>query len=121
MIAGALFAVLNALLLIGFDLLGLHYTLALTTSALTLVPLSYWVHLRFTFGSSGGVDSFLRYCATQMVSMPLSLVMIFIVHDLAGIAMVWTAWIVLGLMFFYNFLSSFWAIRSRNKFERGAS
>lgn len=118
---GALFAFLNALMLIGFDLLGLHYALALLASALTLVPLSYWVHLQFTYGVAGGIDSFLRYCGTQLVSMPLSLVMLFLVHDLGGVPMAWAAWIVLGLMFLYNFLSSYWAIRSRHNLESGVS
>jgi putative flippase GtrA len=120
-LVGAVFAVLNALMLIVFDWFGLHYTVALGASMLTLVPLSYLVHLRFTYGVAGGLDSFWRYCGAQMISMPLSLVMLFFVHDLAGIPMKWAAWIVLGLMFLYNFLSSYWAIRSRANIEGSPS
>lgn len=116
-LTGAVFALLNALLLIGFDMAGLHYVLALLTSALVLVPSSYWVHLRVTYAVEGGADSFMRYCGAQMISMPLSLLLIFVIHDLGGIAMLWTAWIVLALMFLYNLLSSFWAIGSRHQLE----
>lgn len=107
----ALFCVLlNNAFLIGLDMLGIHYVLSVIASALLLIPLSYWLHLHFTYRVEGGQRSFWRYAGVQIVNTPAALLLFFLIHDLAGLPMMAAAPLITLLMFLYNFLGSFWAI-----------
>lgn len=102
--------VLNAVLLIALDRAGVHYVISVLVSAAVLIPLSYAIHVVWTYRVEGGGRSFGRYSATQIVNTPIALFLFFIIHDRLALAMEWAAPIVIALMFLYNFLSSFWAI-----------
>jgi putative flippase GtrA len=88
----------------------MHYAFATIVSGLVLIPLSYTLHVRFTYRVAGGVQSFVRYASAQSVNTPVALVLFFLIRDLASVPMVGAAPAVIGLMFLYNFASSFWAI-----------
>jgi putative flippase GtrA len=106
----AICVVLNNLLLIGLDAIGVHYVLTVITSAILLIPLSYWLHVRFTYRLEGGQHSFWRYAGVQIVNTPVALLLFFLIHDLGGVPMALAAPLITVLMFLYNFGGSFWAI-----------
>jgi putative flippase GtrA len=106
--------VLNTLLLIGLDEAGVHYALGVVLSALVLIPLSYVLHLTVTYRTQGGLGSFGRYAAAQIVNTPVALVLMFLIHGQAGLPMTVAAPAVIGLMFLYNLTTSFWAIALRD-------
>ncbi|WBH15116.1 GtrA family protein [Sphingomonas radiodurans] len=101
---------LNIALLVALDRVGVHYGLAVIASALVLIPLSYALHLAITYRTQPGAGSFARYAAAQIVNTPVAILLFFLIRDCAGVAMVWAAPAVIGLMFLYNITSSFWAI-----------
>lgn len=102
--------VLNVGLLIALDRVGIHYIVAVLVSAAVLIPLSYALHLVWTYRVEPGARSFARYAGTQIVNTPISILLFFVIFDRLGLAMQLAAPIVIALMFLYNFLSSFWAI-----------
>lgn len=104
---------LNTALLIALDRAHVHYALAVVISALVLIPLSYVLHLLFTYRVGGGPGSFARYSGTQIVNTPIAIALFFVIHAKAGVPMTWAAPLVIGLMFLYNLTSSFWAIALR--------
>lgn len=106
----ALCMALNAALLIELDRLGVHYAVSVLVSAAALIPSSYALHVFWTYRMTGRETRFRRYFATQIVNTPIALLLLFVIHDRLGIAMIWAAPVVIFLMFLYNFLSSFWAI-----------
>lgn len=120
LVVGLFCAVFNTALLIALDKAGLHYALATLISGAVLIPLSYVLHLRVTYRVAGGSGSFLRYAAAQAVNTPIALVLFFLICGLGGVPMTWAAPAVIGLMFVYNFISSFWAIALRSS-SRAAS
>lgn len=101
---------LNIVLLVALDRIGVHYGLAVIASALVLIPLSYALHLAITYRTQPRAGSFARYAAAQIVNTPVAVLLFFLIHDCAGVAMIWAAPAVTGLMFLYNITSSFWAI-----------
>jgi len=101
---------LNVGLLIMADRLAVHYALAVLISAGLLIPLSFLLHLTWTYRVNGAATNFARYCGTQIVNTPIALFLFFILIDGLGLAMHRVAPIVTALMFLYNFLSSYWAI-----------
>lgn len=103
---------LNIVLLVTLDRIGVHYALAVIVSAVVLIPLSYALHLMITYRAEPRAASFARYAGAQMINTPMALALFFLIHDCAGLAMIWTAPAVTGLMFLYNIASSFWAIVS---------
>jgi putative flippase GtrA len=105
--------VLNSALLIALDRASIHYALAVIISAAVLIPLSYSLHLLFTYRVQRVPGSFVRYAATQLVNTPVAIVLLFVIHARAGLPMPLAAPLVIGLMFLYNLMSSFWAIALR--------
>ena len=102
--------VLNNAFLIAVDTLGVHYILNVIASALVMIPLSYVLHLNFTYKVSHEDRGFWRYALVQIVNTPAALALFFLIHDLGGLAMIWAAPIITVLMFIYNFVSSYWAV-----------
>ena len=110
LVIAATCVLLNNTFLIGLDALGVHYVITVIASAMLLIPLSYWLHLRFTYRLEGGQRSFWRYAGVQAVNTPAALALFFLIHDLAGLPMTAAAPLITVLMFLYNFSGSFWAI-----------
>jgi putative flippase GtrA len=115
LIVGGGCALLNTALLIALDKLGAHYVLATVISGMVLIPLSYVLHVRFTYRVVSGRGSFARYAAAQAVNTPIALLLFFLIAGLGGMSMVWAAPTVITLMFVYNLTSSFWSIAAHSK------
>ncbi|MEY2942707.1 MAG: hypothetical protein RLY97_721 [Pseudomonadota bacterium] len=91
----------------------LHYVLAVGLSFSILTPLSYGLHMAFTYRIARGWASFTRYVAAQAVNLPAAILLYFLLCNLGGISMFWATPLVTLTMFAWNFTSSFWAAYSR--------
>jgi putative flippase GtrA len=111
---GAGCALFNTVLLVALDRAGAHYAVATVISGLVLIPLSYLLHARITYRVSSARGSFVRYAAAQAVNTPIALILFFLVCGLGHVPMILAAPTVIGLMFLYNLVSSFWAIAARS-------
>ena len=112
-VVSALCTALNISLFIALDRMAVHYWVAVLISAAILIPLSYSLHLAWTFRVDGRAGTFARYAGTQIINTPVALVLFFVLIDRLGLEMRWAAPLVTALMFFYNLLSSYWAIALR--------
>lgn len=113
--AVSLFCVLfNNVLLIALDAAGIHYGAAVLISAAVMIPLSYALHCTLTFAAEPGWRAFVRYFGVQIVNTPVAWLLFLLIHDWGGLAMLFAAPVVTGLLFLWNFLTSGWAIAPRS-------
>lgn len=102
--------VLNNSLLVGLDYAGLHYVFSALTAAAIIIPISYVLHCQFTYSTNEQRTNFLIYAIFQSANVPATLVLLFLLHDLAGIPMAGSAILLTIIMAAYNFLGSFLVI-----------
>lgn len=100
----------NNIFLISLDAMGVYYVVNVILSAMVMIPLSYALHLHFTYELSHQTQGFWRYAMVQIVNTPIAVLLFFLIHDQLGLAMLWAAPAVTILMFIYNFVSSYWAV-----------
>jgi putative flippase GtrA len=99
----------NIILLAG-DALGLHYAVSLVVSYAVVVLLGYGLHSRFTFRQAADAASFWRYALGMAANYPLTLLLLFLMCDVAGWPVAIAAPLATVLLFAANFLASRWAI-----------
>ncbi len=99
----------NAVLIVG-DFLGLHYIVSSLISYATGVFLGYGLHSAFTFGRELSAKSLLRYALGLAVNLPISIALMFLFCDVAGIAVAVAAPMTTAIIFAWNFATSYWAI-----------
>lgn len=113
-VAVSLFCVLfNNLLLIWLDYLSVHYTLSVLISAAIMIPLSFFLHARFTYAVEPTSGAFWRYASVLIWNTPAAWLLFLIIHDRGGLAMIYAAPVVTVILFVWNYLASAWAIIAR--------
>lgn len=98
-----------AILVIG-DALGLHFTVLVTASFVVCVIVGYLGHCRFTFGVAPRLAELGRYTLAMTANYPLTLAIVWLLHDRLGLPMLIAAPASTVLLTAYNFLSSRWAV-----------
>jgi putative flippase GtrA len=96
--------------MIGADIIGLHYAIALAITFVVVVLLGYSLHVRYTFRTSLSVSGLFRYAVPMAANFPLTLAAMFVLCDLLGLAVAIAAPITTVLMFAMNYVLSKWAI-----------
>ena len=103
-------ALLHNAVMIGCDWMGVHYVPASGVSFLVVVLWSYALHARFTFTQQVSTKSFLRYALGMATNFPVSIALMFLFCDLAGLAVPIAAPLSTVILFAWNFTASRWAI-----------
>lgn len=101
---------INNLLLIGFDSIGLHYSLCVLLSVATMLPLGFFLQGSFTFGADLHWPAFRRYALALIGNLPLAVGLMWLIRDLAAAPMVIAAPTVTIIAFGLNFIASHWAL-----------
>jgi putative flippase GtrA len=117
LIYGAVSAICLALhnvVMIGGDRLGWPFWGSILVSFCLSAVTGYILHSRATFGEPISLLRFQRYAIAMAANIPLVFIVIWVWHDLAGLAMVWASPIATICMIAVNFLLSRWAIRSKS-------
>lgn len=109
---------LNNAILIGLDWAGVHYIISAFIAALIVIPASYALHISLTYRVDADAVSFWRYAALQSLNTPATIALLFLIHDLGGLQMIYAAPLLTIIMFLYNFLGGFWAISGRHAASR---
>jgi putative flippase GtrA len=111
---GLMCALLHNAIMIGGDWVGLHYVVSSLISFAIVVLVGYGLHSWWTFpGAERGVMSFALYTLTMALNLPLSLVGMFALVDLAGLGVPIAAPAVTVMLAAFNFLGGRWALRAR--------
>jgi putative flippase GtrA len=110
LLVGITCAVLNNAVMIGGDVLGLHYVACSLASYVVVVLWGYALHATFTFGQPLSWRSLIRYAASMATNLPGSIVLMFVFHDIVGLAVVAAAPAMSAILLLWNFAMSSWAI-----------
>lgn len=104
---------LSNAILIGADRIGWSSGAAVLSSAAVLIPVGFLLQARVTFAVEPTADAFLRYAVALATNVPLSWLVLLVVHDLCGIDMAIAAPLATILLFFWTYFTSSWALRRR--------
>jgi len=103
-------AILHNVIIIGLDRLGVHYVFASLVSFVVVLSTGYLLHCSFTFTADRSLGSFLRYGGAMAANLPLSILGLFLFHDIAHLPMVIASPVATVALFVVNYFLSAWAI-----------
>jgi putative flippase GtrA len=103
-------AILHNAVMVGCDWMAIHYVPASAVSFFIVVLWSYALHARFTFTQRVSARSFLRYALGMATNYPISIALMFLFCDLAGLTVAIAAPLSTLILFAWNFTTSRWAI-----------
>ena len=103
-------ALLHNAIVIGLDRIGVHYAIASTISFFAVAATGYLLHCAITFRTPPAVRSFIRYLGAMAFNLPLSIVALFLFHDVARLPMIIASPLATVALFVVNYFLSAWAI-----------
>jgi len=120
LLVGIACALLHNAIMIGGDMLGMHYVASNLVSYVAVVLAGYGLHSTFTFRRSMSISSLVRYAVGMATNLPGSVLSMFVLCDLFGLAVVVAAPVTTALLFVWNFATSRWAIVGRRTLQKPA-
>ena len=102
----------NNFLLLALSWQGLHYLWCVLIAMMVMIPLSYWLHARFTFAKPCEWSTFVRFATTQAVNVPGSLLLFYLFRDRLHLSMNIAVPLSTTLMFAWNFVSAWWSMQA---------
>jgi putative flippase GtrA len=113
-VAVSAFCVLfNNLLLICLDRVHVHYSVSVLISAAVMIPLSFFLHARFTYAVELTSSAFWRYASVLVCNTPAAWLLFLVIHDLGGLPMLYAAPVVTLILFIWNYILTGWAMVMR--------
>ena len=103
-------ALLHNVIIIGLDRVGVHYAIASVVSFFLVAASGYLLHCAITYRTSPALRSFVRYLGAMAFNLPLSIVALFLFHDLARLPMIIASPLATVALFVANYFLSTWAI-----------
>jgi putative flippase GtrA len=111
---GLVCAATHNAIMIGGDWAGLHYVVSSLISFAVVVVLGFWLHSSWTFPDAHRTrTSFARYAGTMALNLPISIALMFVFVDLAGLPVALAAPAVTVLLAAFNFVGGRWALARR--------
>lgn len=93
-----------------FAAAGLHYSFGTILAFAIVAVVGFCMHCHWTFAVDRSVGSFLRYVSTMAVNVPLTIALIAIGHDIAGLSIVLSTAIASVTLLLWNYFAVRWAI-----------
>ena len=78
-----------------------------------VVTVGYVLHCTFTFAQTFGWHSLVRYVLVTAINIPISIALMFVLHDLARLPMIVASPALTVLLVVWNYAASRWAILRR--------
>jgi putative flippase GtrA len=110
---GALCAIINNVIMIGGDFIGLHYIIGTLISFVVLTPMGYLLHCRFTFHKPSTWAGFLRFTVGIAAAYPISLGFMVLFCSVLKWPVIVAAPLTTVCLIVYNYISAHWAIVRR--------
>jgi putative flippase GtrA len=114
-------ALLQNAVIIGLDLLGVHYAVSVLIAYVGVVAYGFTQHCYFTFEQRPSAKSFLRYATGMATNYPIYVALMFVFCDGAGLSVPIAAPLTTVLLFAWNYLAASWAITGKPAVEEDAS
>jgi putative flippase GtrA len=112
-VSGLCFA-LNITLVTALCRSGLHYAIAACLAFVAVGAFGFALHSHWTFKVQRSLASFGRYLSAMTLNLPLSILLIGIGHDIAGLSAWLSAMIASTILVGWNYIAVRWAIRQRS-------
>jgi putative flippase GtrA len=109
-IVGAICAGLYNGVMIGGAAIHVHYVISTLVAYVLVVAVGYWLHCSFTFSQTFGWRSLGRYVMVTAVNVPVSIGLMWVLHDLAKLPMLVASPTLTLMLVVWNYLASRWAI-----------
>lgn len=110
---GVVCAIAHNAVMIGCDLLGVHYLPATLVSVATVTPLGYALHCRFTFRREQSPRSFMRFAGGILAGYPFSLALMALFCSGFGWSAAVAAPLGTAILFLFNYGWAHWALKPR--------
>lgn len=110
--------IVNFLILVCGDKLGIHFIVSTTISFIVCIAIGYSLHSRFTFAVPASLRGLARYTLAMALNYPLSIVAVWFFYEFLAQPMIVAAPASTLVLTIYNFLSSRWAITSHGREDR---
>jgi putative flippase GtrA len=109
-IVGAICAgIYNATMIVGAAA-HVHYVVSTLIAYVEVVAVGYALHCLFTFSQSFGVASAVRYVLVTAINIPISIGLMFVLHDLLRLPMIVASPTLTLMLVVWNYLASRWAL-----------
>ncbi len=112
-IVGLVCAVVHNVIMLSADRWGIHYTASSALSYAVVVVLGFALHVGFTFQQRPSLESFWRYAVSMAANYPITLALLFLMCDVAGLPVMIAAPTATVLMMLWNYFASRWAIAGK--------
>lgn len=110
--------VVQNVVLISSDLVGLHFEVAVLLSTAILIPSGFLLQSYFTFRTKRNWTAFFRYAAAMASNLPLSMALAWIFCGLLGWSMIVASPAISACLYIWNYISSGWALTQPAKITR---
>ncbi len=114
-IVGAICAVLNNLLIIGGDLLGISYVAMSVAAFVVVTTLGYLMHTSFTFRERRSVRGLLRFSSGVATGFPLFILLMAILCTGLGMPVAIATPLSTVVLYVWNYALAHWAILSQGR------
>jgi len=115
---GAFCAVLNSLILIGGDAIGVHYIVSNMAAFILVCTLAFILHARWTFAVLMSWSSYRRFVTGLISALVISTALYALIYDALNVPMIIASPFITGLLMVYNYLAARKAIAGRGPFSR---
>lgn len=109
LVGGFCAAIYNACMPIG-ELFHVHYAITTTASFVIVALTGYVLHSTYTFPTPMSAVGLVRYAAAMAINLPLSIGLMFILHDLLRIQILLASLSITAALFALNYIASHWAV-----------
>lgn len=110
LVVGALCALLNNIILIGGDAVGLHYAISILLTFVLVLPASYFVHARWTFRVSASWLAFGRFIGGSISGLIVGSFVVWLFRGALNLPMLVAAPLATLAMTVYNYLMAKWTV-----------
>lgn len=102
--------VTNISVIVGLTAAGCNYVVASVIAFALVCMLGFALHAGWTFRSAATPAGFARYVAAMALNLPISILLIWLAHDVAGLTVAISATLATIALVVWNYLASRWAI-----------
>ena len=114
-LVGGFCAVLNNVVIIGGDFLGVTYVMATIVAFIIVTPLAYAMHCAFTFTQRGSLGGLSRFAAGSVTAFPMFLLLMAIMVSGLGVRVAIAAPVGTLILYVWNYSLAQWTIHDRRR------
>lgn len=118
LVVGVFCAVLNSIILIGGDALGIHYIVSNIAAFAIVSTLAFILHARRTFAVAMNWSRYGRFMVGLISAFVISTALYALIYDALNVPMVIASPLITGLIMAYNYLAARFAMVGKGPLSR---